>query len=344
MDENGKQLVRRADLALLCIHACLLVAFLFFRIYIMALVNVVSVSAYACSLVLIKRNKLVFYSRVLYVEVWAHMMLAAVLMGWECGFQMFCFTLIPVVFYSDYRAKDNEKSRVTPVIITVLTAAVYLAARYYTFFNEAYYASNVEGLEIFIYTSNTIVIFAFIVAYMMTYNNAIAHKEYLLRSRANHDELTGLHNRYGMRHFMNRITNDSKSEKLDYNIAIIDIDDFKEINDSFGHNAGDYILKSVAGILKNRVDQYTKVCRWGGEEFLVLQFHKGDFNRCFLDMEEIRNQIEQSVFLYDGKQMRITITVGVADSKRNINIEEVIKEADEHLYEGKKKGKNCVVR
>ncbi len=127
-------------------------------------------------------------------------------------------------------------------------------------------------------------------------------------------------------------------------IAMADIDHFKKINDTYGHNAGDYCLKTLAELLKESCKNVT-VGRWGGEEFLVYlpsndKYTKKDDLQFF---ENIRKTVETKDFEFEGKHIKVTITIGAARKNDHVSIEKWIQEADENLYYGKNNGRNRVI-
>lgn len=132
--------------------------------------------------------------------------------------------------------------------------------------------------------------------------------------------------------------------KTNFVLMIIDIDNFKQFNDQHGHDCGDYVLRTLANDMKNLIRKQDSIARWGGEEFLIL-FPKTDFQGGMIIAEKIRTFTENKVFCFKSIELSVTLTIGISmygiDSK---NINEVIKKADQALYKGKNKGKNCVIR
>lgn len=153
------------------------------------------------------------------------------------------------------------------------------------------------------------------------------------------DALTGLYNRYGINEFIsNTFTADSDNP---ISVIILDIDDFKVVNDVYGHEGGDEVLKSTASILSAMSDSYCQCCRWGGEEFLIVV--QGSIDAAKL-AEKARHEIEQAAILYNNHEIHITVSAGVftADSAAFTNIHDFIGKADKALYQSKANGKNQV--
>ena len=159
---------------------------------------------------------------------------------------------------------------------------------------------------------------------------------------ANIDPLTGLPNR---RYMQKRIEQERyRAERSDREFSFImaDIDGFKQFNDNYGHDCGDYVLREIAEVLQGMVRKQDVVSRWGGEEFLFLLPETGR-DGAVKTAEKIRKKIEAKKLIYDGKELGITMTFGVATCRWEDNTEEQIKRADTALLLGKNKGKNCVV-
>jgi diguanylate cyclase (GGDEF)-like protein len=165
-----------------------------------------------------------------------------------------------------------------------------------------------------------------------------------LEERSVKDGLTGLYNR----HFLNEYILKSSEFSLRYGhtlgILMIDIDFFKKVNDEFGHDVGDKVLKQIADILSSRFRKTDVIVRYGGEEFLVV-LHNIEEKKLMQIAEDIRKEVEKASFKTPQGEIKKTISIGVAifpeDSK---DIWEVIKFADIALYHAKKTGRNRVVR
>lgn len=153
-----------------------------------------------------------------------------------------------------------------------------------------------------------------------------------------HDALTGLYNRYGVKEQLDKINGLDKGNAV---VMIADIDHFKAINDTYGHDAGDKILMKVAEVFRNTVCSDCTIARWGGEEFLLVMFCKHDPVKT---AETLRSNIENTVVKYGDCEIRMTISIGVciADDCSGYTSENVINMADQSLYDAKESGRNKV--
>ena len=153
------------------------------------------------------------------------------------------------------------------------------------------------------------------------------------------DPLTAVYNRNFLRDFLKKI-NPAK-----YQIAMLDIDYFKKINDNYGHKAGDYILIEVAHIIKRTIRQKDIIVRFGGEEFLIFFYkdHNEATNASHI-AHRIREELQKRNFTYEHTSIKVTASIGVVlHPERFKDMLEAIKKADEKLYIAKKGGRNKVV-
>ena len=165
--------------------------------------------------------------------------------------------------------------------------------------------------------------------------------EKTLESLAATDELTGLWNR---RYFFNIGEKECKRAlryKAKLSILMIDIDHFKEINDTFGHAAGDTVLKGVADIFIHGLRDVDFAARIGGEEFVILMPNT-DIAGGMIVAERLRKNIEMLNFNHEDETIKITISLGVAECLENDTIDNMLKKSDKALYEAKNSGRNCV--
>lgn len=162
----------------------------------------------------------------------------------------------------------------------------------------------------------------------------------ILRQQACTDTLTGLHNRRGANDFIEKLIN--KHDEKGFCVCMCDIDFFKKVNDSYGHDIGDKVLAGVAQALVENVSEECLVSRWGGEEFLIVFPNmNGDDARVILD--KIRSRIKKMVFETGSRTFSITVTYGLAEYGFDGDAEAVVKEADEKLYLGKENGRDQIV-
>ncbi len=157
---------------------------------------------------------------------------------------------------------------------------------------------------------------------------------------ANTDALTNVFNRRYLEDFFASYIKILKREKKEFALLIVDIDDFKKINDSFGHDVGDFILKRLVNIIKDIIRENDIVVRLGGDEFVILLPNSNIQNARIIgskiiDIINTTNKLE--------KEFKFSISIGVSEYlKSDFNIETILKRADKSLYKAKDSGKNCI--
>ncbi|MDP1784433.1 MAG: diguanylate cyclase, partial [Sulfuricurvum sp.] len=163
--------------------------------------------------------------------------------------------------------------------------------------------------------------------------------EHELEKTAATDPLTGAANRLQCDRWLKSATDQARVFNTPIALILFDIDDFKKVNDTFGHNAGDSVLIQIAEIVHTMVRNSDIFARWGGEEFVILQIDT-PFEGTITFAERLRKKIEHSTF---KDICPITVSLGVAQYDGVESIESFIKKADDAMYEAKKQGKNRVV-
>ncbi len=162
-----------------------------------------------------------------------------------------------------------------------------------------------------------------------------------LEKMARTDPLTGLSNRRDILEKIEYQLMQFKRYGHRFTILICDLDNFKCINDTYGHDCGDYILVEAVKIIKSRLREQDIVSRWGGEEFLIL-LSDTDLYGGQITAERIRIALDTYIFYYCKQEIHLTMTMGLCEFVHQITISECIKKADEALYKGKVSGKNQI--
>jgi diguanylate cyclase len=164
-----------------------------------------------------------------------------------------------------------------------------------------------------------------------------------LREQANRDSLTGLFNRRYLEGTLEREIARCKREDTPIAMLLLDIDHFKLINDTYGHQAGDEVLRALARILQDSARVEDIVCRYGGEEFLLV-LPKMPLDAARERGEQLRRLFAETPMTYVDRRIRITTSIGIsATSTHSETAESLIRCADEALYLAKQNGRNRVV-
>jgi diguanylate cyclase (GGDEF)-like protein len=160
-----------------------------------------------------------------------------------------------------------------------------------------------------------------------------------VKSLALRDALTGLHNYRYFREALLYEVERSRRYSTPLSLLFLDIDDFKRINDTLGHLHGDAIIRKVSVILKDGIRLADLLCRYGGDEFVLLM-SQTPLAQAELLAERLRRLIGQSPLMQAGQCSMITVSIGVAGLKPGMSMEDLIKAADDALYRAKEAGKN----
>ncbi len=165
------------------------------------------------------------------------------------------------------------------------------------------------------------------------------YNNYKVKKDAVTDPLTQTFNRHYLRNIVDTI------DISKYQIVMLDIDYFKQVNDTYGHAIGDNVLRDVSTLIKNEIRQNDIFVRYGGEEFILFVSRKDPSQKLAYNIaQRIRKKIEQTPFTYENLELHITISVGIACSPEHFKtISDAIKYADEMLYIAKREGRNQVV-
>lgn len=159
-------------------------------------------------------------------------------------------------------------------------------------------------------------------------------------------KLDGLTNVFNRRHFTTSLENEidrARRYGRELSLLMIDIDHFKNVNDTLGHRAGDYVLKHLAKMFTNRSRRVDYVCRYGGEEFAII-LPEVDIMGAYTFAVKLKNAVATHVFSFEEHQMYITISIGVSDVMEcDQSAEELIETADRRLYLAKERGRNRVI-
>jgi diguanylate cyclase (GGDEF)-like protein len=160
---------------------------------------------------------------------------------------------------------------------------------------------------------------------------------------ASTDPLTGLYNRRRSMEYIEDQKIYYMRNKRVFAFVIADIDDFKLINDTYGHQCGDFILKEISRELKGLLRHQDILGRWGGEEFNIL-LPETDKPGAKVIIEKLRSHISDQKYIYRDETIHVSMTFGISEySSPDLSVDELIRHADIALYDGKNSGKNCII-
>ena len=320
----------------LMVHAFNSVLFYCLKLYPYTYLNIFSTVFYALVLLGFKKHT-DFYIIFTYFEIVTFSFISELFSGGQFFYVFYIVGMVSVVFYL-LPPKMHLKHIFQWIGIAYAIAIFFIRLRNICLFPQ--YAQIVDGCKDEISFLNLCItlftLFYISNLYMFELNSASDKLNYY----SNHDLLTGLFNRRFFEYIMKRNKNENENE---YSIAIFDIDDFKKVNDTYGHQAGDCVLKVVSNMIEDNAREDYVPVRWGGEEF-ILYMPQTSSEKAFLQLEELRKKIKDTVVDFDNYKIQVSVTIGMCSGSSLTDYESVIRKADDRLYFGKRNGKNCVVK
>ena len=257
--------------------------------------------------------------------------------SWMFGFQYLVVTMMLVVFFNmTWNMLKRVLLAVLHALILMILAAVCSKA-------------TEQGMVWPAFGVNLNAFILIIISVGVAYSRKFSASEYKLyeynkklERMTGSDPLTGLLNRRYMSDVLHKLESRYKQERVPLAMAMGDIDFFKKVNDTYGHDSGDVVLKEIAAMLTAFMENKGYVSRWGGEEFLLV-FRGINADEVFQMLEGFRDEVAKKNIESDGKTIKITMTFGLEEYSSHAGIDETIKKADEKLYLGKNGGRNRVV-
>ena len=260
--------------------------------------------------------------------------------GWGCGAQHLLLPLLILCFFNVF-----EKPWFKIVFFFLLI--IYRMLLYSWSLSNAPLMALTQGQSIALQTVNSITLFLIMAFCCIFFSTSMQDTERQLRidnqelhREAGTDPLTQLPNRRAMIDQMEQYRKDFPSQP--FSVAMADIDFFKHINDTYGHQCGDYALKQLGELFRQKGEGRFQASRWGGEEFCIF-LPGANIDEAGLLMNELNIAVERMPLEFDGESFSITITIGVEENDFSSSITELLEAADRKLYMGKNNGRNQVV-
>lgn len=325
-------MVRRVTLLAASVDAAFLAFFLVVGSPLLAWLNVVSISMYLTAYLLL-RWRWNFPALVLiWIEVMAHAAIGTMLVGWDSGFHYYPLMFIPAIVVS-----GSGRRVILPLLFLFLAyLALHAAALHFGAM------APISGSALLVLNVFNVSIFFCMASYTARFYYALVRKsERKLRDLATRDTLTGLSNRRHLLALAQQEISRARRAGEQVSLVLADIDDFKQINDANGHDAGDQVLIQSSRWFRGLCRAQDVVARWGGEEFLFLLPATGaDAGREFA--ERVRQTIAGREVDLTGESIHFTISLGVATLVDGEHLHDAIVRADRALYRSKGEGRDRV--
>ena len=319
----------------LCVHVVNALLFWKFGLYPLVVLNVASSVVYVVFLTLFKDENLRISFA--YFEIIIFSAVTELISGGHFGTLTFVIGMVAVIFFM--LPYSNRKKHIYQLIGAALAVAISLIS----VFNYSLYP---ELMDLVLHHSSFVKVLNLIITLFSLFYLTNLYLVELRTTRekldynSNHDMLTGLYNR----RFFEGIMKRSKEEKeTSFSVAMLDVDDFKKINDTYGHETGDRVLATVSKCIEASLPENAVAVRWGGEEF-VLYLPQIDETQALEVLNNFRAKLAEQAIYHKGIRVTITVTIGLCTGESIANYEEYLRQADEKLYWGKKHGKNQIVK
>jgi diguanylate cyclase (GGDEF)-like protein len=267
---------------------------------------------------------------------------ATITTGVEGGFFLLLVAAIPLNFYNTAIKKQKRLFGGIMLVLSIIFLVVLMRLEifdvpYDYFESDVFFAANLIGVSIMLA----------LIGYLFGLVDSNEEKERLLSHQrivmmANTDPLTNLINR---RIMTTKI--EHEKELVDkggkpFSLIMVDVDNFKQINDVYGHDGGDFVLINLAHLINLCLRKTDMVSRWGGDEFLIMLPETAGLNGQMV-AEKIKNRIAHTPFVYHEVDIPVTVTLGVSECDFFSGVDGSIRKADQALYQGKHGGKDQVV-
>lgn len=260
-------------------------------------------------------------------------------LGWDIGVQHFLTVLLVFVFFSKYKHETAK------FFFALFLFALRLILYFYCKLNDPVVSMSSDlssAMQIvnsfFIFLSLGLIAYLFSTTTQEMEGKLIEYNRKLMK-QANTDTLTGLYNRRRTMEYLEQLL---KTPDTQISICLCDIDFFKRVNDTYGHDIGDVVLKKISETFQKRLPPDTFISRWGGEEFLLI-FPRLNGDEAIIALETLRQKIKEIVFDGGMETFSVTLTYGVVEYDYRSDITTLLKEADEKLYLGKESGRDRII-
>lgn len=341
---------RFISVVLAFIHIALCICFYLYEYPILFIYNIFAVILYLVMgfrFTALREYALMYYC--CYAEITFFSSFATLLAGWDWGFMIYLIALTPVSFYLAYSSPQFGHSIKRPFYFVFISMIVFVVTRVLSAKTTPLYTKRIFDPHMtLMYSVNAIICFLALLLFSVLFTIEIRQNEIrleeqysLLESVSSKDPLTGLFNRRSMDKYLITALEQSKGDGLVFSVILGDIDDFKRVNDTYGHNIGDQVLMQVAKTISENASEGCRVCRWGGEEILIFILENETVT--YEVAEKIRQSIEQIRVPFSTDYVSVTMTFGIAEYSPGLPFNKLVSIADNRLYYGKRHGKNQVV-
>lgn len=326
-------------------HLTFLVIFAIIQLYVMVIFNVFSVGLYIVLGMICKREnferRAYNWISAIYFEIALHSFFCTLFLGVNTCFFLYTMMTIPVMLYYLFLTCEKKMFKRGTLLFSLCSLAFLGAALVFDHFCDPFFytfrrpltLNETDLMRTINIAFNIVLLFGFSTLFILEIHNLINKLNETndrLNYIATHDALTGLYNRHSLTGALSAL----KTSERPFCIVMGDLDDFKKVNDTYGHECGDVVLKSVSEVILRNM---------GGEEILMIMY--GTAMDCFNTISRIKAQINNLKITHDGTPVKVSMTFGFAASGESgsQDIDAMLSTVDKRLYKGKASGKNVIV-
>ena len=338
-DFQEKQYFNHANIVYISTFA-FLILFLPIFIYInnlyVIIANIITLFSSAIAIYLNQKKRFGIASFIFITALTIQAAVETYVFGFQLGFQYYFFNMSVLIIYTNWHKISKYAGVFSQIFLFVL---LYFLTR-----NEPAMTVVSSGLMMFFHTINIVLNIIGVANSSYYYLKITINAQSYLKKLATTDYLTEIPNRTGFSQYYESIKDQDFHKHKAMGILMMDVDHFKNINDTYGHMCGDYILKEIASVIKKYEKENDMVARYGGEEF-VFVIHNISYDEFVILSEGLRVLIEKHDVKYQQHSLNVTISIGAVYCRDHDHEQHdlILEKADQLLYEAKKTGRNKVV-
>ncbi len=295
-------------------------------------VNLVSLSVYVAVRYVLSLRRLRLAVTLFWIETLPFVAFGTLMLGWDSGFHYALLLMVPLVALTGSR---RQVGGFTGLLLLLLLSLEVLQREFGPL------APIPEAYLLLLKWFNLVMFVLVLSALTTLFRRKIAHAETGLLTLATVDALTGLHNRHYFEQAWSFACAQQRRAKGTLCLLMVDLDHFKQLNDTHGHQAGDRMLVECGRIFQAAVRDIDTLARWGGEEFALL-LPGATLAQARAVAERMRAGVEALVVVHQGAELRCTASFGLTEMLPADSMDQVIMRADQALYTSKVAGRNCV--
>ena len=346
---NGNYLDNRqymvVAVSLCVVHSLMELFYLWVGCEPMVIINIFSILVYVVSIVMIAKGKQFATVWLMESEIFWHVIFACTFMGMACGYHLWLFGTFSSIFLPFFipnlGTRPKKQIGIYALFIVLGFELLVYLDRHGVLPTQYRVDDKIASV---LYYVNAAFGFIAIMIYTSIYNQRMSMKNGEMKYVAEHDSLTGIYNRNKIQGILQaEILRKGNASEGNLSIAILDVDHFKQINDTYGHLTGDIVLKSITECFKKYRDSGLLYGRWGGEEFLLISPEVISYEAFGEMLEDLRKTIEELELTSGGEIIRVSVSIGAAAYEEGLSMDKFIQKADDRLYEAKESGRNRVV-